>query len=104
MTKEQLEKFKQILEERLKKVEDDIQTLLNELEEIGTFENVDDIEDLAQLETLNDSDKALLQKLLQERRLILKNLRKIKEGTYGKCENGTPIPLEKLEADPLYEC
>ncbi|BAF70186.1 TraR/DksA family transcriptional regulator [Nitratiruptor sp. SB155-2] len=104
MTQEQLEHFKKILQERLVQVQKDIDALLNELEEIGTFENVDDIEDLAQLETINDTDKALLQKLNEEKKQILRALRKIKNGTYGQCSDGSAIPLEKLEADPLYEC
>lgn len=104
MTQEQLQRFQDILQQRLQKVEDDLQTLLNELEEIATFENIDDITDLAQLEGLNDSDKALIQKLLEEKKAIQKALKKIEAGTYGKCENGEEIALEKLEADPLYEC
>ncbi len=104
MSPEQLQKFEEILRNRLEKVQEDIDNLLEELEEIGTYENVEDIEDLAQLESLNDSDKALLRRLLEEKRQILKALKKIKEGTYGKCEDGFEIPLEKLKADPLYEC
>ncbi|GEM_PF-3314376 len=104
MTPAQLRKFEEILQNRLKKVQEDIDSLLEELEEVGTYENIDDIEDLAQLETINDSDKALLQRLLEEKRQILKALRKIREGSYGKCEDGSEIPIEKLEADPLYEC
>ena len=104
MTPAQLRKFEEILQNRLEKVQEDIDSLLEELEEVGTYENIDDIEDLAQLETINDSDKALLQRLLEEKRQILKALRKIREGSYGKCEDGSEIPIEKLEADPLYEC
>ncbi|BCD60206.1 MULTISPECIES: TraR/DksA family transcriptional regulator [unclassified Nitratiruptor] len=104
MTQEQLEHFKKILQERLDRVQKEIDALLNELEEVGTFENIDDIEDLAQLETINDTDKALLQKLNEEKKQILSALRKIENGTYGQCSDGSTIPLEKLEADPLYEC
>ncbi len=104
MSPEQLQKFEEILRNRLEKVQEDIDSLLEELEEIGTYENVEDIEDLAQLETINDSDKALLQRLLEEKRQILKALKKIKDGSYGKCADGSKIPIEKLEADPLYEC
>ena len=98
------QKYKKLLEERLAKVESDIAMLLNELEEVGTYENVDDIEDLAELETINDSDKALLQRLLQEKKAIKKALAKIKNGTYGKCADGSEIPEEILEANPLHEC
>jgi DnaK suppressor protein len=104
MTQEQLMELIGILSERKERVEADINALLEELEEIGTYENIDDMEDLAQLEQLNDSDKALLQKLLDEKKAIQKALLKIKEGTYGKCSDGTEIPFEKLKADPLYEC
>ena len=104
MTQSQLQKFETILNQRLQTIQSEIDTLLNELEEIGTYENVEDIEDLAQLETLNDNDRALLARLLEEKRAILQALKRIKDGTYGKCQDGTPISLEKLEADPLYEC
>ena len=97
-------KFEMILNDRLSKVEQEITMLLNELEEIATYENIDDIEDLAELETINDSDKALLQKLLQEKKSIKKALAKIKDGTYGKCADGSEIPEKILEANPLHEC
>ncbi len=98
------QKFEKILKERLAKVESDIAMLLNELEEIATYENIDDIEDLAELKTINDSNKALLQRLLQEKKAIKKALAKIKNGTYGKCADGSEIPEETLEANPLHEC
>ncbi len=104
MSPEQLQNFEKILRNRLQKVQSDIEALLEELEEIGTYENIEDIEDLAQLESLNDNDKALLQRFLEEKRQILKALKKIQEGSYGKCQDGSQIPIEKLEADPLYEC
>ncbi len=104
MEKKILEEFKKILQERLQKVESDIEMLLNELEEVATYENIDDIEDLAELETINDSDKALLQRLLQERKQIKKALAKIERGEYGRCSDGSEIPLEVLKANPLHEC
>lgn len=104
MEKEKLHHFEEILQERLKKVETEIEALLNELEIVGTYENIDDIEDLAQIETINDNDKALLKKLLEEKKQIQRALKKIKNGSYGICSDGSEIPLEKLEADPLYEC
>ncbi len=104
MTTQQLHEIEKILQEREKKVKADIEALLNELEEIGTFENVDDIEDLAQLETLNDTDRALLEKMQNELSQIRKALLAIKKGEYGKCEDGREIPFEKLKADPLYRC
>ena len=104
MTTQQLHEIEKILQEREKKVKADIEALLNELEEIGTFENVDDIEDLAQLETLNDTDRALLERMQDELSQIRKALLAIKKGEYGKCEDGSEIPFEKLKADPLYRC
>ncbi len=100
----ELEKFKKILENRLKKVEDEIKMILSELEELATYDSIDDIEDLAELETINDSNKALLQRLLQEKKAIKKALAKIKDGSYGKCADGSEIPQEILEANPLHEC
>ncbi len=104
MDKNELHSIKEQLLKRKQKVTEEIATLTNELEEMGTYENIEDIEDLAQLETLNDSDKALLTKLQKELKQIIKALRKIDEGTYGECEDGSEIPIEKLKADPLYEC
>ncbi len=104
MQQEKMKHFEKILQERLAKVQEDIDALLNELEMIGTYENVEDIEDLAQLETINEADKALLQRLVQEKEQIKRALKRIEDGSYGKCSDGSEIPLEKLEADPLYEC
>ena len=78
--------------------------ILKELDELITYDALDDIQDLAQIETIEDSDKALLAHLIMEKKAIEKALKKIEEGTYGKCKDGTEIPIEKLEADPLYEC
>ena len=104
MQQEKMKHFEKILQERLAKVQEDIDILMNELEMIGTYENVEDIEDLAQLETINDSDKAILQRLLEEKKEIQRALKRIENGSYGRCSDGSEIPLEKLEADPLYEC
>ncbi|MRI58459.1 MAG: hypothetical protein C6H99_03020 [Epsilonproteobacteria bacterium] len=104
MTQEQLARFKEILLNRKKKVEEEIEQILKELDELITYDALDDIEDLAQIETIEDSDKALLAHLLQERKAIEKALKRIEEGTYGRCKDGSEIPLQKLQADPLYEC
>ncbi len=104
MRSEDLAKFKSALTMQLEKVERDIEAIMDELEQVATYENIDDIEDLAQLATINDTDKVLLERLVDERKRIKEALRKIETGEYGKCKDGTPIPLEKLQADPLYEC
>ncbi|BCD62445.1 DnaK suppressor protein [Nitratiruptor sp. YY08-26] len=104
MNQNELLEIKTALENRLEKVESDINMLCNELEEIATYENIDDIEDLAELETLNDSDKALLKRLMEEKKQIKKALAKIERGEYGKCSDGSEIPIEILKANPLHEC
>ncbi|BCD68274.1 hypothetical protein [Nitratiruptor sp. YY09-18] len=104
MQETQLQKFKNLLEQRLEKIESEIKNLQNELEELANYDSIDDLEDLSVIENINDDDKALLQKLLYERKSVKKALKKIETGEYGKCSDGSEIPLEVLEANPLHEC
>lgn len=63
---------------------------------------MNDIEDMASLETLNDNDRVLLERQLSELKEIYHALSKIKDGTFGICEKTSkPIPLERLKANPI---
>ena len=103
MDTKELQFIKEQLLQRKKKVSDEISATMKELEEIGTYE-IEDLENLAQIKNLNNSNKALLQKLQNKLKQIIKAHRKIDEGTYGICKDGSEIPVESLKADPLYEC
>ncbi|WP_200762242.1 TraR/DksA family transcriptional regulator [Nitrosophilus alvini] len=104
MTKEQLNEFKEILEKRKAQVEKEIENLRNELESFIAEDAIDDMEDMAQLENLDMDDVALLKRLEEELVQIKKALVRIENGTFGKCKDGTELPIEKLKANPLAEC
>jgi DnaK suppressor protein len=94
--------FKALLTERLQHTEDNIERLKNELFDVTMDDTINDMEDLASLETLNDNDRTLLERQVAELREIHHALSKIKEGTYGICEETSkPIPVERLRANPI---
>jgi len=104
MTNEQLKEFEEILLKRKEKVEKELENLREEVESLIADDAIDDMEDMVALENMDKDDQALIKRLEEELKEINKALIKIKNGTYGKCEDGTDIPLEKLYADPLYTC
>jgi DnaK suppressor protein len=60
------------------------------------------MEDLASLETLNDNDRIVLERQQTELKEIYHALSKIKNETYGICEETSrPIPIERLRANPI---
>ena len=104
MTQEQLNEFKEILEKRKQKVKKELQSLKDEMESLIADDAIDDMEDMANLENLDKDDQALIKKLEEELKDINEALLKIKNKTFGKCLDGSEIPIEKLYADPLYKC
>ena len=89
--------FEVLLTERLQKTQDNIERLKSELLDVSTDDTINDMEDLASLETLNDNDRTLLERQVTELREIYHALSKIKDGTYGICEESSkPIPVERL--------
>lgn len=104
MTQEQLNEFKDMLEERKRKVEKELEDLRAEEESLIADDAIDDIEDLATLENMDKDNQALIKRLENELKEINEALLKIKNSSYGKCQDGSDIPLEKLYADPLYKC
>jgi DnaK suppressor protein len=101
LTKKDLKKFQDILEERRIKLTD----LVNETRQQGigfTREDLPDEVDLATTESnqamnlmLRDRERTLLRK-------IDKALEKIDSGSYGLCENcGDLIEVKRLEARPV---
>ncbi len=97
-----LKEFEKLLTERLQKVQLNIEKLKKELNEVGTDDTMNDMEDLASLRTLNDSDNTLLEKQEIELKEIYHALSKIKNETFGICEKtAKPIPVERLQANPI---
>lgn len=94
--------FEALLSERLQHTEENIERLKSELFDVSMDDTINDMEDLASLETLNDNDRLLLERQTTELREIHHALSKIKEGTYGICEEtAKPIPVERLRANPI---
>lgn len=104
MTQEQLNEFKEILEKRKAQVEKNLENLRAEVESMIADDAIDDMEDMVALENMDKDDQAVIKRLEDELKDINEALLKIKNGTYGKCEDGSEIPLDKLYADPLYKC
>lgn len=96
------EEFEVLLTERLQHTQENIERLKSELFDVSTDDTINDMEDLASLETLNDNDRALLERQVAELQEIYHALSKIKDGTYGICEETSkPIPVERLRANPI---
>jgi DnaK suppressor protein len=96
------EEFETLLNERLQHVQKNIEELKEELIDVSSDDTINDMEDLASLETLNDNDRLLLEKQTTELKEIYHALSKIKDETYGICEESSkPIPVERLRANPI---
>jgi DnaK suppressor protein len=96
------EEFETLLNERLQHVKKNIEELTEELSEVSSDDTINDMEDLASLETLNDNDRILLEQQVAELTEINHALLKIKNGTYGICEKTSkPIPEARLRANPI---
>jgi len=104
LTPAQLKEFEEILRNRFQKLQAHIQTFLQELDEIEALDGIEDINELEGVENLAQSDREFLEKLLQQKKLLLLALEKIQNGTYGYCKDGKEIAIEILKQDPLYEC
>ncbi len=96
-----LDFFKKKLEDEKTRIMKNIEAINDELATISAEDEIDDIEDLAELKVDNDRDKEVLRILLQELKDVKDALRKIEEGRYGIDEKtGKPIPLNRLLANP----
>jgi DnaK suppressor protein len=82
-------------------IESNIARLREELEYIATDDSVNDMEDLASLESESLHHTSLLEQQQHELDEVNHALSKIKDGTYGICEKeGKEIPIERLRAEP----
>lgn len=96
------DKFEKILKERVVQLEDNITQLKGELEDVGSDDGINDVEDLVSLKNISQKDNTLLDQQENELKETYHALTKIKNGTYGICEKSAkPIPFERLEANPI---
>ncbi|WP_281950998.1 TraR/DksA family transcriptional regulator [Nitrosophilus kaiyonis] len=104
MTQEQLNEFKEILEKRKKEVENELKNIRAEVESMIGDDAIDDMEDMAVLENTDKDNQAIIKRLEDELKDINEALLKIKQGTYGKCKDGSEISIDILYANPLHKC
>ena len=96
-----LNEFKTLLETMKESLEGNIARLREELEQVATDEGINDMEDLASLESESMHHNALLTQQQHELAEVNHALSKIENGTYGICEeSGDAIPVERLRAEP----
>lgn len=102
MAEATLEKIRAALEEELHSVERQLRDQGIEPGGDQVSVSVDEgFADSAQATAERGEFLALVDQLRSHRAEVLAALRRMDEGTYGKCENcGRPIPLERLEAIP----
>ena len=94
--------FESILKSEKERVQKNINALKDEVNSIGSEDEIDDAEDMAELIINNTTDQALLHQLEAEMLEIDAALERIAQGTYGICEKTLKhIPLERLMANPL---
>ena len=95
----------QEFEVRLKKMkeifESDIVSLKEEMEAIVLEDEIDDMGDMASLESDSMHHRVLLKQQQHELDEVNHALSKIENGVYGICEeSGDAIPVERLRAEP----
>lgn len=101
MEKIDYKEFEKRLLEMREELESNIARLKDEIDVIGSEDEIDDIEDMASLESDNMHHAALLKQQQHELGEVIHALSKIKTGNYGICEeSGEQIPLERLRAIP----
>ena len=101
MEKIDYKEFEKRLLEMKEELESNIARLKDEIDVIGSEDEIDDIEDMASLESDNIHHNALLKQQQHELDEVIHALSKIKTGNYGICEeSGEQIPLERLRAMP----
>lgn len=93
--------FKTILASEKEKIQNNINALKGELNSIASEDEIDDAVDMAELQTDNANDQAILHRLVAQMAEIDAALGRIQAGTYGICEKTeSPIPVERLRANP----
>ena len=96
-----LEFFKKRLLEEKEHILKNSGAVSDELATISAEDEIDDIEDMAELKIENDRDKEILKILMQELKDVNDALRKIETGKYGVDEKtGKEISLNRLLVNP----
>ena len=100
MRKNEVQNFKNILEERRKTILDNLQNNSNEIEALHNSVPSDSI-DFSIIETGSQIDFAISTNLKEELLEIKDSLEKIKNGSYGICEScGDDIDIQRLKVKP----
>lgn len=93
--------FEKVLTAEKEKVSKNMESLRAEVNALGAEDEIDDIEDMAELHIDNKTDQTLLQRLETELKEIDAALARIQAGVYGICEKtGKKIPIDRLLANP----
>ncbi|WP_201353077.1 TraR/DksA family transcriptional regulator [Hydrogenimonas urashimensis] len=101
MAEMDLEYYKKRLLEEKERILKSMEAISDEMAVISAEDEIDDIEDMAELKIDNDRDKEVLRILVQQLKDVNDALRKIETGQYGIDEKtGEPIPEERLRANP----
>jgi DnaK suppressor protein len=94
--------FEKVLMAEKARVEKNIETIKAEVEILADDNDINDVEDMAEVQIENSKDQTLLHHLQDELREVEAALERIHNKTYGICEkSGKPIPLERLKVYPL---
>lgn len=104
LSKEQIQEFKRLLEERRNALLVEIrQELLNSDNEqyVALAGQVHDLEEQSVADLLVDINLAVIDRHIIQLRDVEEALQRIAQGTYGRCiDSGEPIPIERLKAMP----
>ena len=102
MEKLDMNEFETQLRQMKAKLESNIARLRTEMELIATEDEIDDMQDLAALESDSMHHTAVLEQQLYELGEVDHALSKLENGGYGICEESDDeeIPIERLRAKP----
>jgi DnaK suppressor protein len=95
------EEFELLLQKMKEDLESNIARLTEEIETIVTDDGINDMEDLASLESDSMHHESLLKQQRHELEEVNHAMSKLYNRTYGICEeSGDTIPVERLRAEP----
>jgi RNA polymerase-binding transcription factor len=95
------QEFELLLQKMKEDLESNIARLTEEIETIVTDDGINDMEDLASLESDSMHHESLLKQQKHELAEVIHALSKLNNRTYGICEeSGDTIPVERLRAEP----
>lgn len=93
--------FENILTQEKEKITKNIESLAAEVNALGAEDEIDDIEDMAEMHIDNTIDQTHLKRLETELTEVNEAINRIHNGVYGICEEtGKKIPIARLLANP----